>query len=82
MKITEELLLNEGYKKVDDFGSFVSYHKDKIAFCNVANRKDCNWCMHLDNADYESVANIDVIDAEEADGFSLRLIGIKAFTVY
>lgn len=80
MKITEELLLNEGYKKVDDFGSFVSYHKGQIAFGNAANRKDCDWFMHLDNADYESVANIDVDSVEEANEFSEKLIGIKAFS--
>lgn len=36
----------------------------------------------MTNEDYESVAAIDVVDAEEADEFSLRLIGIKAFEKY
>lgn len=82
MKITKELLEANGYKKGDTILDRYSYNNGQITFNEIANRKSCDWCMHLDNEDYESVAAIDVIDAEEADEFSMRLIGIKAFTVY
>lgn len=82
MKINKELLEANGYKKGDIIVNCYSYNNGQITFNEIANRKSCDWCMHLYNEDYESVAAIDVIDAEEADEFSWRLIGIKAFENY
>lgn len=79
MKITEDRLLKEGYNQEEYSDAF---SKGQIAFTNFANRVNCDWCMRLDNEDYEGVALIDVMSIEEANEFSLKLIGIKAFENY
>jgi hypothetical protein len=40
-----------------------------ITIDNLSNRKNCEWHVHIDNDDYESIANLDFEYVEEFNMF-------------
>lgn len=85
--ITDDFLIKNGFEKQCIFESIIEgyegiYEWEKevdgyfVSFRQCANHKDCDWCVHIDNADRDSIALVDIQYVHQLQNV-MNVLGIK-----
>ena len=87
IQITDDFLIKNGFEKQCIFENIIEcyegvYEWEKevdgyfVSFRHCANHKDCDWCVHIDNADRDSVALVDIQYVHQLQNV-MNVLGIK-----
>jgi len=85
--ITKDFLKANGFIKKciiepDDYYTEGLYEWEKEVQCNcvilktLSNKVDCDWCVHIDNCDRDSICNIDIQYVHQLQNV-LNILGIE-----
>lgn len=80
--ITEEWLMKNGFKQSKKLIVPFAIYEGEINYCNIELRKysntiGCDWSLHVDNQDLQSIANADVQYIHQIQNL-LNLVGVKS----
>ena len=85
--ITEDFLKKNGFAhkcliEPDEYYTEGLYEWEKEVQCNcvilktLSNKVDCDWCVHIDNCDRDSICNIDIQYVHQLQNV-LNILGIE-----